>query len=71
MDLNDHQSDVGKEFSRLLSKHRNSIYSFILTLVANWSDAEDLMQETAEVMCVSRQLKWLRLRFSSSQISHK
>ena len=50
MNFNEHRSDTGKEFARLLSKHRNSIYSFILTLVANWSDAEDLMQETAEVM---------------------
>ncbi len=44
------KSDTGKQFVRLLSAHQNSIFTFILSMVSNWSDAEDLMQDTAEVM---------------------
>ena len=43
-------SEKGKEFVRLLLANQNRIYAFILTLVSNWSDADDVMQETAEVM---------------------
>jgi RNA polymerase sigma-70 factor (ECF subfamily) len=35
----------------LLLRHHRRIYGFILTLVPNLSDADDLMQETAFVMC--------------------
>ena len=35
----------------LLLKHHRRIYGFILALVPNLSDADDLMQETAFVMC--------------------
>ena len=39
-----------KDFLRLLMSNQNRIYAFILTLVPNWSDADDIMQETAETM---------------------
>ncbi|AQT67884.1 RNA polymerase sigma factor CnrH [Anaerohalosphaera lusitana] len=42
--------DKGKRFVRLLMASEGRIYSYILTLVGNWSDAEDIMQDTAEVM---------------------
>ena len=35
----------------LLLKHHRRIYGFILALVPNLSDADDIMQETAFVMC--------------------
>ena len=34
------------EFLRLLGEHERSLYVFILAMVANWSDADDLIQET-------------------------
>ena len=40
----------GKRFVRLLMANQDRIYGYILTLVPNWSDADDIMQETAEVM---------------------
>jgi RNA polymerase sigma-70 factor (ECF subfamily) len=39
-----------KDFLRLLMANQNRIYAFILTLVPNWSDADDIMQEAAETM---------------------
>ena len=35
------------EFVRLLKQHDRRIASFIFALVSNWSDAEDLLQETS------------------------
>lgn len=40
----------GDYFVRQLMIHRKRIYSFILSLVANSSDADDIMQETAVLM---------------------
>lgn len=37
-------------FLRLLMAKRNQIYAFILTLIPNWADAEDIMQETTMTM---------------------
>jgi RNA polymerase sigma-70 factor (ECF subfamily) len=39
-----------EQFVRLLLANEKRIYAFILTLVANRSDADDLMQETATIM---------------------
>ena len=39
-----------ERFIQLLTTHRNNIYAYILTLVHNISDADDLMQETTSVM---------------------
>lgn len=47
----DDKHPVGSEFFvRQLMLHRKRIYAFILTLVGNTADAEDIMQETAVVM---------------------
>lgn len=37
-------------FLQLLLRHNNHLFSFIITLVPNYSDAEDLLQETASLM---------------------
>jgi RNA polymerase sigma-70 factor (ECF subfamily) len=42
--------EEGRQFVRLLMANQDRIYGYILTLVADWSDADDIMQETAEVM---------------------
>lgn len=49
-DLNKQQADQVSTFVNQLTVCQHQIYAFILTLVPNWSDADDLMQETAEVM---------------------
>lgn len=41
---------TGDFFVRQLMLHRKRIYAFILTLVANVSDADDIMQDTAALM---------------------
>jgi len=35
-----------KHFLRLLSKHERRLQAYILTLVPNWTDADELIQET-------------------------
>lgn len=37
-------------FLKLFLRHNNHLFSFIITLVPNYSDAEDLLQETASLM---------------------
>ena len=49
-DLDKRQFDEGSHFVTQLTACQHRIYAFILTLVPNWSDADDLMQETTEVM---------------------
>lgn len=50
MDSEDHQRSASDrstvEFLRLLSQHERRVKSFILALVPNWADADDLYQET-------------------------
>jgi RNA polymerase sigma-70 factor (ECF subfamily) len=50
MDEMTRASDPTRRFVRLLLANQNALYAYILTLVPNWSDADDLMQEVAEVM---------------------
>jgi RNA polymerase sigma-70 factor (ECF subfamily) len=38
-------SYITEEFLRLLGKHESSLRTYILALVLNWNDAEDLAQE--------------------------
>jgi RNA polymerase sigma-70 factor (ECF subfamily) len=38
------------EFVRLWSEHSRHIYAYIYTLVSNWSDADDIFQETSVVL---------------------
>jgi RNA polymerase sigma-70 factor (ECF subfamily) len=42
--------DREERFMQLLLKNEPRIYGLILSLVHNWSDADDLMQETCTVM---------------------
>ena len=46
----DRSPDNTDYFVRQLMKHRKRIYAFILTLVGNSSDADDIMQDTAALM---------------------
>jgi len=51
-DFQDKLVEAGRaeQFMRLLLAHERRIYGFILALVRDWSDADDLMQETSAVM---------------------
>lgn len=50
-DFNDRFADESmREFVRLYSAHTQHFYGYILCLVPNWSDAEDLLQDTASIM---------------------
>jgi len=40
----------GERFTRLLLKHQQRLLGFIVTLVPDWNDADDILQETASVM---------------------
>lgn len=42
--------DAGEQYMRLFLANEQRIYSFILSLVHHWADADDLMQETCEVL---------------------
>lgn len=42
--------DPGSDFVRQLMQSQNQIYSYILTMVPNWSDAEDILQDTSEIL---------------------
>ena len=37
-------------FLELFTPHNRSIFHFILTLIPNWNDAQDVMQETSRVL---------------------
>lgn len=39
-----------EQFVRLLGKHQQRVYAFILTLVPNWTEAEEVLQETNTVL---------------------
>jgi len=38
------------EFAKLFSCHARQIYSYILTLVPHWADADDIFQETSAII---------------------
>jgi RNA polymerase sigma-70 factor, ECF subfamily len=38
------------EFALLFSRHARQIYAYILTIVPNWADAEDVFQETSSIL---------------------
>ena len=44
------EADRGEQFVLLMSKHERQINACILALVPNWSDAEDIAQETKLLM---------------------
>ena len=41
---------VSERFAALLSRHHPALMGYILSLVPNWPDAEDLLQQTSVVM---------------------
>jgi RNA polymerase sigma-70 factor, ECF subfamily len=40
----------GDDFARLFGRNARQIYSYILTLIPNWADAEDIFQETSTIL---------------------
>ena len=42
--------DRGERFMRHLMGNEHRIYGFILSLVHNWSDADDLLQDVTAIM---------------------
>jgi RNA polymerase sigma-70 factor (ECF subfamily) len=40
-------TDVYEDFVRLLSRHQKQVYSYLLTLLTNPADAEEVLQETS------------------------
>jgi RNA polymerase sigma-70 factor (ECF subfamily) len=42
--------DHGQQFMRLFLSHERRLRGLILTMVPNWTDAEDVLQETSAVM---------------------
>jgi RNA polymerase sigma-70 factor (ECF subfamily) len=59
-------TDRNDEFLRLFVTHESKIRGYILCMVNNWADADDIMQEAVVVMmrkfqgfdCAERFLKW-------------
>jgi len=45
-----HDIDRVSEFVQLQTKHQQRVFSFILTLVPHWPDAEEVLQETNMVL---------------------
>ena len=41
---------ISYDFVRKLVQSQNRIYAFILTLVPNWAEAEDILQDTVEIL---------------------
>lgn len=39
-----------EQFVRLQSKYQQRVFSFILTMVPNWADAEEVLQETSTIL---------------------
>jgi RNA polymerase sigma-70 factor, ECF subfamily len=44
------RAERADEFALLFSRHARQIYAYILTLIPNWSDAEDVFQETSTII---------------------
>ncbi len=44
------RADRADEFARLFGRHARRIYSYILTLIPHWADAEDVFQETSTII---------------------
>jgi RNA polymerase sigma-70 factor (ECF subfamily) len=48
--MNDKNHINGGDFVSLITSHQRRIFAYIITLVPNRSDAEDIMQETSTLM---------------------
>lgn len=44
------QREATRDFVGLWTAHARQVYAYILTLVANWADAEDIFQETSTTL---------------------
>lgn len=44
--LDDMQLSDKEQFARLLANHERRIYAYVLSLVPNWADADEIVQET-------------------------
>ncbi len=47
---NPSRSERADEFAQLFGRHARQIYAYILTLIPNWADAEDVFQETSTII---------------------
>lgn len=47
---NPDRAERADEFARLFGRHARQIYSYILTLIPHWADAEDVFQETSTII---------------------
>jgi len=47
---NPNRAERADEFARLFGGHARQIYSYILTLIPHWADAEDVFQETSTIL---------------------
>lgn len=47
---NPSRAERADEFARLFGRHARQIYSYILTLIPHWVDAEDVFQETSTII---------------------
>ena len=48
--MNEIKGKLGSEYTRLVARHKDQIFSFIYSLVHTTADAEDLFQETCLVL---------------------
>jgi RNA polymerase sigma-70 factor, ECF subfamily len=44
------RADRADDFALLFGRHARQIYGYILTLIPNWADAEDVFQETSSIL---------------------
>ncbi|MBN1394994.1 MAG: sigma-70 family RNA polymerase sigma factor [Pirellulales bacterium] len=44
------RAERADEFARLFGRHARQVYSYILTLIPHWADAEDVFQETSAII---------------------
>jgi RNA polymerase sigma-70 factor, ECF subfamily len=47
---NPNRAERSSEFALLFGRHSREIYSYILTLIPHWADAEDVFQETSTII---------------------
>jgi DNA-directed RNA polymerase specialized sigma24 family protein len=47
-----------RQFIRLMTKHERLVYGYILSLVPNWADADEILQETNIRLWEETSLSW-------------
>ncbi len=48
--FNQGNSEEVQQFLRLYLKHQKSIFGYIVSMLPNWAEADDILQETTEIM---------------------